>query len=431
MKNSRFKLTHSSQKHLSFGGFPLIQKQLANSEIPDLLNDMLPTPAPQAQYENADIILNMLYSVLMGGERLESVNQMAHELQQIKGFNAVSSDTVARRLTQWAIKDTQKFDGRDGRIHTTFNYAPALNSLLKKTAALSLPDKRGGYRLDVDAHIMENDKPDARTAYNHKRAYAPLVSFVGRHPVEVEMRSGNTAPSAENEEHVKRVVKELATNGIRIKELCSDAAGYNFKLIKWLNANRIRYYIRARKSESMRRHFGDLKNWHRVKNSEDKVLYEWSETTWKGQRLVVQRFAKKDRQYALLCGTPYHYQAIMTSDFRKKTTGRDIIEHYNHRGGSERNFDYLRNDFGWRVMPFPKMAQNTVYIIIMALIANIFEWIKLQVAKASKLITDTAIRVKNFILQFAAVPARWVKSGRNLILKLYTERDYKGLLVPI
>lgn len=409
----------------------MVQKQLGNSEIPDLLNDTLPSPAKQARYNNADVILNMFYAVLMGGDRLESVNQVAHELEQIRGFKTVSSDTVARRLSQWAVDDTQKFNGREGRIHTTRNYAPALNVLLKKTAALCLPDKRGGYRLDVDAHIMENDKPDARTAYNHKQGYAPLVSFVNKHPVEVEMRSGNTTPGTDIFEHTKRVVRDLASEGVRIREYCSDAAGYNFKLIKWLNTKRIRYYIRARKSENMRQHFASLKQWHKETNAQGELLYEWADTTWKKQRLIVQRFARKDQQYALLCGTPYNYQAIITSDFRQRSTGKDIIEFYNQRGGSERNFDYLRNDFGWRIMPFDQMSKNTVYLLIMALIANLFEWIKMKVDASTELITSTSIRIKNFLLQFAAVPARWIKTGGQLILKLFTERNYSRIMTPI
>ncbi|MDZ7848164.1 MAG: hypothetical protein U5L96_16210 [Owenweeksia sp.] len=81
-----------------------------------------------------------------------------------------------------------------GAFTNSFNYAPGMNAALKRTAALSLPPKRGGYRLDVDAHILEHQKPDARTAYNFKQGYAPLCSFVGALPVEVEVRNGNTSP---------------------------------------------------------------------------------------------------------------------------------------------------------------------------------------------------------------------------------------------
>jgi hypothetical protein len=35
---------------------------------------------------------------------------------------------------------------------------------------------------------------------------------------------------------------------------------------------------------------------------------------------------------------------------------------YNARGGEEKEFDVVKNDFGWNKMPFSKMEQNAVFL---------------------------------------------------------------------
>lgn len=426
-----FKLKHSQQKYMSFGGFPLAQLLLARENLPVTLDSGLPRPAPQATYSSSDVVLSLLFTVLMGGEGLEDVNHSRHELAQVKGFKASSADTVIRRLKEWKEKNTEHFSGTEGRVNNTYNFATDLNKLLKKIAAKCLPPKRrGGYRLDVDAHILENEKKDARPTYNHKLGYAPLGGFVERCPVEIEMRGGNTAPGTGILAFTKRAIKGLGEEGVRITEVCSDAAGYNFEFMEWLHKKRLRFYIRAKRCASMLQHVGQLEDWHPVHNKKGDLLYEWAETEWKGYRLIVQRVEKDNGQVDLESATPYRYQAIITNDSRKKSDGLSIINYYNKRGGSERNFDYLRNDFGWRKLPFDNMAENTVYLLVMALIANIFEWLKIKISSLSSLLGSTAVRVKNFLLRFAAVPARWSRSGRETILRLFTDRDYSALLTP-
>lgn len=426
----QFKLTQSSGNHLSYGGFPLLQQLFIRHGLPGLLDSHLPKPAPQAVYAASDVVLSLFYTVMMGGTCLEDLNHAGDELRQIKNLKIPSADTLRTRLIGWSEANRESFSGPYGRIHDSYNYAPGMNAALKKTAALSLPSKRGGYRLDVDAHILEHQKPDARTTYNFKQGYAPLCSFVGALPVEVEMRNGNTSPKKDIKEHVERTIKALNCEGVHIKEVCSDAAGYNFELMEWLDKSRRRFYIRARKSPAMERQMKEIDQWHPVRDKEQNLLYEWAETTWKGYRLIVQRQKKEDGQTDVFTGTAYTYRAIITNDRRKKSDGLFVINHYNKRGGIERNFDTLRNDFGWALMPFDNMADNTAYLLLMAICLNLFEWTKKLLAARTTLLGTTAIRVKNFLLRFAAVPAQWVKTGRQTFLKLYTQRDYSGLLVP-
>ena len=49
------------------------------------------------------------------------------------------------------------------------------------------------------------------------------------------------------------------------------------------------------------------------------------------------------------------------------------VEFYNLRGGKERIFDDMNNGFGWDRLPKSFMAENTVFLLLTALIRNFYK----------------------------------------------------------
>ena len=52
-----------------------------------------------------------------------------------------------------------------------------------------------------------------------------------------------------------------------------------------------------------------------------------------------------------------------------------IVEFYNLRGGKERIFDDMNNGFGWSMLPKSFMGENTVFLLLTALIRNFYKFI--------------------------------------------------------
>ena len=69
----------------------------------------------------------------------------------------------------------------------------------------------------------------------------------------------------------------------------------------------------------------------------------------------------------------YTYRCILTNDYDSST--RDIVEFYNKRGGKERIFDDMNNGFGWNRLPKSFMSENTVFLLLTALIHNFYKTI--------------------------------------------------------
>lgn len=74
------------------------------------------------------------------------------------------------------------------------------------------------------------------------------------------------------------------------------------------------------------------------------------------------------------------------------------------------------------------MNENTVYLIIMAMAKNFYNYIVDKVAEVLEDIMPTT-RLKRFIFRFISVVGKWVYSGRQWVLKLYTDKPYEALAV--
>ena len=87
---------------------------------------------------------------------------------------------------------------------------------------------------------------------------------------------------------------------------------------------------------------------------------------------------------------------ILTNDY--KSSARDIVEFYNLRGGKERIFDDMNNGFGWNRLPKSFMAQNTVFLLMTALIRNFYKAI-MQRLKTHEFGLRATSRIKTFVFE--------------------------------
>ena len=131
-----------------------------------------------------------------------------------------------------------------------------------------------------------------------------------------------------------------------------------------------------------------------VEYEQNSVLVE----KWKGMayRLVIQRQKRMDGELDLWEGE-YTYNCILTNDH--KSSEREIAEFYNLRGGKERIFDDMNNGFGWNRLPKSFMGENTVFLLLTALIRNFYKFI-MERLDAKKFGLKATSRIKTFVFKF-------------------------------
>ena len=80
----------------------------------------------------------------------------------------------------------------------------------------------------------------------------------------------------------------------------------------------------------------------------------------------------------------------------------------------------MNNGFGWDRLAKSFMAENTVFLLLLAaLIRNFYKAIihRLDVKRFGLKATSC---IKAFVFRFVSVPAKWTRTSRRYVLNIYT-----------
>lgn len=147
-----------------------------------------------------------------------------------------------------------------------------------------------------------------------------------------------------------------------------DCGSCSRKIVETVEKRSEHFYIRANNCSSLYDSLLALRGWQRQEiNGIEYELNSIITEKWEGKayRLVIQRERRLGGEQDLREGE-YTYRCILTNDYT--STNREIVEFYNLRGGKERIFDDMNNGFGWARLPKSFMAENTVFLLLTAMI---------------------------------------------------------------
>ena len=80
----------------------------------------------------------------------------------------------------------------------------------------------------------------------------------------------------------------------------------------------------------------------------------------------------------------------------------------------------MNNGFGWNRLPKSFMSENTVFLLLTALIHNFYKTIISRLDTKAFGLKETS-RIKAFVFRFISVPAKWIMTARQYVLNIYTE----------
>jgi len=302
-----------------------------------------------------------------------------------------------------------------------FNTADKLNALLiKALVSTGELNEVETYDVDFDHQFLETEKYDAKPTYKKFLGYRPGVYVIGDMIVYVENSDGNTNVRFYQAETHKRFFALLEANSIRVNRFRADCGSCSKEIVSEIEKHCTHFYIRANRCSSLYDDLFSLRGWkteeiNGIQFELNSILVE----KWEGKcyRLVIQRQKRMDGELDLWEGE-YTYRCILTNDYDSST--RDIVEFYNKRGGKERIFDDMNNGFGWNRLPKSFMSENTVFLLLTALIHNFYKTIISKLDTKAFGLKETS-RIKAFVFSFISVPAKWIMTARQYVLNIYTE----------
>lgn len=424
------KVTYSQDSITPFGGIHFVYELLSSQGVGQLINQQLGLRAANSQYQYSDLIYGLLSIFFCGGDCAEDIEEHLGLYLNTSHFQVSSPDSLLRLQKELASQPTHYISPRD--VDHQFNWNGPLARLnLKMLTRLGQLNTSQAYTLDYDNVVLATQKADARRTYRNHYGYQPGVGMIGDKIVYVENRNGNSEPMYRQYRTLRRMFGLLKAQGIQIQRFRADSGSYVGAVVDWVSRQCESIYIKARLNASVRSRIRQMTDWQQdpkgiERGSISFTPFKRSRNRWSSDspqtfRLVVERYPDPDGQGNLFTEDAYSYQAILTSDW--ETAEAEVFRFYRQRGSREREFDILKNDFGWRRMPFSRIHQNTVYLFVTAMIRNLYGFVISQFSGQLGYL-NKRFRIKKFIFRFITVPAKWIRTARQWWLKLYTAKCY-------
>jgi hypothetical protein len=419
--------TLKSNQISPFGGLNFVIKEFEKLVLCNLLNTHLPLLSPQCKYQWKDILYAFWSIYFCGGDCIEDIGiNLKDHLKSNPFFKIPSPDRVLDRFKDLSIPKDLFTSPRGVSLHE-FSLNPCLNALnLKLLCKLNL-DKQQAKTLDYDNTILFTNKSDSRSTYKRASGYCPSVGIIDNKIVFVENRNGNSGAKDLQFQTLTRMFRELDKQNINIHTFRADGASYQFDIIDLVSKKTKMFYIRAVMSGALAQSIATIKNWEEITLGNG-IAYraEINYTPFvnisqkrkhklKLYRLIVTKVKRDDAQINAFTNDAYNYSAIITNDWEQ--TIHQVAYFYHQRGSIEKEFDVLKNDFGWNNLPFSKLEQNTVFLFT-AMCRNLYQYIVELFSKTYKHIKPT-FRINKFIFRFICIPAKWIKTSRQFKLRIY------------
>jgi hypothetical protein len=326
-------------------------------------------------YQFSEIVRSLMSVYFCGGSCVEDVtSHLMRHLSYHPTLRTCSSDTILRAIKE-LTQENISYTSDQGKTYD-FNTADKLNTLLIN-ALVSTGElkEEEGYDVDFDHQFLETEKYDAKPTYKKFLGYRPGVYVIGDKIVYIENSDGNTNVRFHQADTHKRFFSLLDSKNISVNRFRADCGSCSKEIVSEIEKHCKLLYIRANRCSSLYDDIFALRGWkteeiNGIQFELNSILVE----KWEGRcyRLVIQRQRRTSGDLDLWEGE-YTYRCILTNDYKSST--RDIVEFYNLRGGKERIFDDMNNGFGWNRLPKSFMAENTVFLLLTALIRiNDLDW---------------------------------------------------------
>ena len=433
------KVQIKNEKYMPYGGIYFVIREFLLKMAP-IIDGYLGLRSKLIGYQYSEISLAMLCNFCCGGDRTEDIYRVHDMIEQKPGLRICSPDTVLRALAELSVEDTV-YTAESGKEYR-FNTAERLNGLLVYAAVMSGMLHPGDeYDFDFDHEFLASETWDALPTYKGHDGYSPacavLTSLKENLDViaGIENRDGNATVKFHQEDTLMRILLNIIEQGIRIRYARVDCGSYSKEVVRLLLEHSERIFVRAEMTKTLRAKLqsADI-HWLKVE-----INYQQMEVTSlpfdgldgvvNGCRLVVQR-QHKGIGAQLDCfeeggDDVYVYRAILTNEW--DMAEEEVICFYNQRGAKEKVFDQMDNDFGWHYLPKGLLKENTVFLLLTAMLRNFYRLLLMNNALRAFGIWCTT-RMKAFTAKVITVVARWTRGGRRDILTLYTPNNtYEAL----
>jgi len=264
---------------------------------------------------------------------------------------------------------------------------PVRQSVRAYVAAVKPPRQ---VTLDVDAHLVESSKREARPTYEGFRGYQPLLVTWAETELILadQFRDGNVPAGTGIKELVDEAFDALPRRpegwAVRVR---SDSAAYDQQVLDHWHSRGWQFAVSADMSQQLRQAIGEVRldEWHEWQTERDGVVREWAEVAYVPSRSVEKKDLEPYRYLAIRLrspqgvlfsdGTDVKLFAVVTNDW--EMDGRELLEWHRGKAGTvEQSHRVVKDELAAGVYPSGKFGANAAWLRLQVLTANLLVLLK-------------------------------------------------------
>jgi hypothetical protein len=362
-RNVQIAFNHGRLTH--YGGVFFFHEFTRVLQLRDYLCRHLTYPRPRHDYSLSQMLLALIYPIILGLDRLETVSFLRHNgtLQYLTGLGSYPDPQSLRRfLLQAPPAFREQLHRLNDRLLHQF---------------IHRPEHRSRLILDLDSTVLtvfgrqEGAAVGYNPRYRGKRSYDPLLCLEANSGFlwDTELRPGDAGTWVGSVELLASCFLSVPRD-IRELRVRADAGfGYD-PVLTVLEERAAEYAVVARLTHSLKRILGGLR-YHRLNARWEIAECEHRPSDWKAARRCIvtrRRIEESEPEPTLFTLERYLYRAWISNSTLSPS---GVWRFYEGRAAMEPRIRELREDFGLRRIPTRAFAANALYLEVVRLAYNL------------------------------------------------------------
>ena len=386
--------------HTAFAGAGLLIETYRQAGIGDQAERVLPPKRSPKGLTPGQMVECFVVGSALGMECLEDMERLRQDpgLAAMLGYQPPAPETAR----QWLDRFHDETLLKDRPVQGSFLPAESDGLVVLREVNRSVVHAygqavrpEGPVTLDVDAHLVETTKEDAKVCYEGYRAFQPMVVSWARPETRLvladEFREGNVPASMHIREQVDLAFEALPPEAVPTEDwqvwVRSDSAAYEQDTLDHWHERKWRFAVSADMSPQLRAAIGAQPEaaWNPWAEEAHAQLREWAEVPYVPSR---KQESKKAPVYRYLAIRVRRQQGALFEDgervrqFAVVTNcwdweGRAVLEwHREKQGTVEHVHHVLKNELAAGTYPSGKHGANAAWLRLQVITHNLLELLK-------------------------------------------------------
>lgn len=378
-----------------WAGVGVLIEAMRQTEVSSKADKVLPLKRSSKGLASGQMLECFVLLSTLGGDCLEDMERLRQDdaLPHMLGYAIPAPETARQWLDRFHEEESMKRRSLQGCfLPPESGLLAGLGEVNSHVVRAYVQNVKVGKKvtLDIDAHLVETDKAEARYCYDGYKAFQPLAVCWAETGLVLrdEFRDGNVPASMDNKRLVNEAYEALPVGDWEVW-VRSDSAAYEQENLDHWDSRGWRFAVSADMSPQLRGAIESVPeaNWE-VIEEKGGVRREWAEVDYVPSRKKEKKDAKPFRYVAVRLsrqqgelfgdGVSVRHFAVVSNIW--DMGGKVLLEWHRGKAGTIEHVNHvIKGELGGGVYPSGKHGANAAWLRLQVITHNLLQLMKAAV----------------------------------------------------